>query len=200
MLYCFATPFFAQGGSGEKQKLFTAIHRGDSQAWYSQPALGLPPPLLTAESPGCRVFPGRLLQGHDLERKDFRLVIAGDDFADDENGLVRQDQVAISLEILIHAEDLDRAFEVLECHQRVRFAGFFGDAILHRGDQTADARHATVGKLVERGRCVQAKSFDERREGRQRVAGDVKTEQLFFVGEQFVLRPFGQWLHRFRHR
>ena len=32
------------------------------------------------------------------------------------------------------------------------------------------------------------------------MAGDVETEQFLFVGEQFVLRPFRQFHHRFRHR
>src|SRR5208283_142346 len=32
------------------------------------------------------------------------------------------------------------------------------------------------------------------------MAGDVKSQQLFFVREQFVLRPFGQVADGFRHR
>ena len=34
--------------------------------------------------------------------------------------------------------------------------------------------------------------FQNRRERRQRMAGDVKSEQFLFVREQFVLRPFRQ--------
>ena len=58
MLYCFATPFFAQGGSGEKQKLFTAIHRGDREAWYSQ--LGTLPCI---SSPQCAALASSAADG-----------------------------------------------------------------------------------------------------------------------------------------
>ena len=39
--------------------------------------------------------------------------------------------------------------------------------------------------------------FQDRREGRERMAGDVKAEQFLFVREQFVLRPFRQLSLRF---
>ena len=42
--------------------------------------------------------------------------------------------------------------------------------------------------------------FQDRRERRQRMAGDVEAEQFLFVREQFVLRPFGQIADGFRHR
>ena len=102
--------------------------------------------------------------------------------------------------ILVHHEHLHRAFQIFERHHRIRLAGFFGNAVLHRRDQAADARQAAVRQFRQLRGVRQRVFFQNRRERRQRMAGDVKTEQFLFVREQFVLRPFGQIADGFRHR
>ena len=107
--------------------------------------------------------------------------------------LFGNEQFAVFVVVFVHAEDLHGAFQIFERHHGVRFAAFLGDALLHGGDQAADARQAAVRQLRQRDRCcASAYLFQNRRKGRQRMAGDVKAEQFFFVREQFVLRPFGQ--------
>ena len=147
-----------------------------------------------------RVFFRRLLQPHDFLRKNLGFIVAGGEFAHDEDGCVRGEQVAIFVEVFVHAKHLHRSFEVFQSHHRVGLVGLFGNAVLDRGDQTTNARHAAVWQLRQRRRLVQAIFLKQRRVRRQRMAGDVETEQLLFVGEQFVLRPFGQFLHRLQHR
>ena len=110
-----------------------------------------------------RVSPHRVLQRHDFLRKNLRLVIASVDFSNHQNGFVRRDQVAISVVVLVHHEHLHRTFEVLQRHHRVRFVGLFGDAVLDRGNQAPDARHAAIGQLRQRRCLVQTILLNERR-------------------------------------
>ena len=102
--------------------------------------------------------------------------------------------------VLVQAEDLHGAFQVLQRHHRVGFAALFGNALLHLHHQAADARHVAVGQCGQLAGVVEGVFFQDRRERRQRMAGDVEAEQFLFVRQQFVLRPFGQLLFRLRRR
>ena len=145
------------------------------------------------------VFFRRVRERHDFLRKNLRLVLAGADFADDEDGLVRFEQ-RTEFVVVVHHEQLHRAFQILQRHHRIRLAGFFGEAVRDRRDHAADARQAAVRQFGELGGVRERIFFQQRHQRRQRMAGDVKSEQFLFVREQFVLRPFGQIANRFRHR
>ena len=77
---------------------------------------------------------------------------------------------------------------------------FFDTPFCTAAINAADARQAAVGQFGQLGGVRQRIFFQNRRERRQRMAGDVKTEQLLFVREQFVLRPFRQIADGFGHR
>src|ERR1019366_1400295 len=62
----------------------------------------------------------RVLQRHDFLWKNFRAVIAGVHFTDDEDGFVGCEQFAIFVVVLVQAKNLHRAFEVFERDHRVR--------------------------------------------------------------------------------
>src|SRR5271168_501157 len=77
-------------------------------------------------------------EGNNFLGENLGLVIAVVDFADDEDGGVGLEELAVLVEVLIHAEELHGAFEVFNSDEGVGFVAFFGDAILYGGDETAD--------------------------------------------------------------
>ena len=107
--------------------------------------------------------PRRVLQRDDFLRENLRLVVADVDLADDQDGFVRHEQLAVFVVVLVQAEHLHRAFQVLQRHHRVGLAALLGDALLHRGDQPADARQAAGLQLRQRGRVGQRILLQNRR-------------------------------------
>jgi hypothetical protein len=88
---------------------------------------------------------------------------------------------------------LHRAFQILERHHRIGLAGFFGTPCCTAAIMPPMRVSAAVGQFARVWRCRQSEYFSSnRRERRQRMAGDVKAQQFLFVREQFMLRPFGQ--------
>ena len=146
------------------------------------------------------VAAGRFFERHDLLRKNFRFVVAVVDFTDDHHCFPRHHEFAVFVVIIVHEQQRERTGHVLQCRHGVRFVRLPGDALLHGGDETANARRVAIGYLRHASRVRQRVFLQQRHVGRERMARDVKSEQLFLGREQLALRPFGQTGHRLKGR
>ena len=134
----------------------------------------------------------RILQRHDLLRKNLRFIFGVVDLSYDQHRLIRHEQFTILVVILIHAEHRNAPFQILQSHHCVRLVGLFRYSLLHGGDQAADARQRAIGQLRGSHGVRQCVLLQQRHVRGERMARHVKSEQFFFRSQQFVLRPLRQ--------
>jgi hypothetical protein len=90
---------------------------------------------------------GRVFEGHDFGREDFRAVFGVVDFTDDKDGFVLDEEGAVFVVVLVHGQDLDGALEVFKGDHGVGFVALFGDALLDGADEAADPGHGAGGEV-----------------------------------------------------
>ena len=64
----------------------------------------------------------RIFQRQDFLRKNLRPLVRGVDLTDNQDRAARREQFTIFLVVLVHAQHLHRAIQILECHHRVGLA------------------------------------------------------------------------------
>src|SRR3954466_5697955 len=81
----------------------------------------------------------RFVEEHDFLRENFWLLFTRIYLADHQDGFADRQQFPELIVVLIHAEDLHGALEVLHRDHRVWLAALLGDAVLDDRDHPADA-------------------------------------------------------------
>lgn len=116
----------------------------------------------------------RVLQRHDFGGEDFGAVFAVVDFADDEEGFVHFEVLAVFVVVFVHGQYLEGALEVFDGEHGVGFVVFLGDALLDCANEAAQAGHAAGGEVHGGLGVGEGEFVEDGSEGGEWVAGDVE--------------------------
>src|ERR1043166_1182573 len=120
----------------------------------------------------------RLIQRQNLLGKKFWAFFSGIDLTDNEDGVSLHQKLAVVVVILVDAKHLDDSDQVLQCHDRVRLAGFLGKPALDGGYHSPEPGHRTIGQLWDRLGIGQRVFFQDRCIRRQGMPCYIKPQQL----------------------
>ena len=96
----------------------------------------------------------------------------------------------------IPQDDLERRGQIFEPDDRERFAFLLRELLVHLHDRAADPERRAVRQFVQRGDRLIFPVGEKRGIGIERMAGDIKAEQLFFVRHLLVLGPGNDSMRR----
>ena len=143
--------------------------------------------------------PRGLIDREDFLRENLGNVLVVVRFADDKNGLIRLKQRLVLVVILVHAEHLKRAGQILNGGDGIRLVAAPGDASLDCSNQPAQAGDLSVFQLLDRLTVVHAILVERFLVRIKRVTADVKTEQFLFRAQDFIPIPLSQVRHGVAH-
>ena len=135
---------------------------------------------------------GSLVDGEDFLREDFGNVLVIIDLADEHQRFIDLEEVVEFVVILVHTKHAKIRFQILGGGDTVGLVGLAGNASAHFAYQAGHAHNGAAGQFLEFAYLMGAIAIDEAEKRLERMAADVKTKQLFFVGELLGIGPFGQ--------
>jgi len=138
-------------------------------------------------------LPGGVLQRHDFLGEYFELILAVVDLSGDQDRRSHSQERTVFVEIVIHAEDLDRAGQVFHRGHQVRLVGFLGSALLDRRNQTGIAHYGAIFNLRQRRRRGESEFLHQRLVRVEGMAGNIESKQLLFGGQALVHGPLRQF-------